>query len=152
MSAVAVLARAHRTLACVVGEGIGVPIPGMAVLRLLACRESATIGEIAEVGRVDVSVVSRQVSSLVDLGLVEREIAETDRRVRTLRLTDAGHEMYRRMTTELQARADVGFDGWSSEELVRAAAALRRVGEAIERSSTADLPATTGPPPRAPAG
>ena len=117
MTAIVSLARAQRTLAGVVSEAVGLPRPGLGLLRLLACRDSATIGEIATTLGVDQSVASRQVSVLVDLGFVERDVDAADRRVRPLRLTAAGHEVYARAMADIQARAAVGFAGWSAADL-----------------------------------
>ncbi|MCL2090617.1 MAG: MarR family winged helix-turn-helix transcriptional regulator [Micrococcales bacterium] len=143
MTAVASLARAQRTLACVVSEVVGLPSPGLGLLRLLTCHGSATIGEIATTLRVDQSVASRQVSALVDRGLVERAVDATDRRVRPLRLTAAGRDVYAQAVAEIQARAAVGFAGWSAADLDAVTALTRRLAEAIERSAVA--PGVPGP-------
>ncbi len=146
MTAVASLARAQRSLACVVSEAVGLPSPGLGLLRLLTCHGSATIGEMATTMGVDQSVVSRQVSALVDRGLVERAVDAADRRVRPLRLTAAGHGVYAQAVAEIQARAEVGFAGWSAADLDEVSALTRRLSEAIERSAAA--PGV--PPPDAP--
>ncbi len=148
MTAAASLARAQRTLACVVSEAVGLPSPGLGLLRLLTCQGSATIGEIATTMRVDQSVASRHVSALVDRGFVERAVDATDRRVRPLRLTAAGHEVYERAVAEIQARAGVGFAGWTAADFDDVTVLTRRLSEAIERSAAApglprpDLPTT----------
>lgn len=137
MTAVALLARAQRTLACTVSETVGLPSPGLGLLRLLACRDSATIGEIAATLRVDQSVASRQVSVLVDRGLVERDVDAVDRRVHPLRLTAAGRDVHAQAVAEIQARAEVGFAGWSTADLDEVTVLVRRLAEAIERSTAA---------------
>ncbi|MCL2466353.1 MAG: MarR family winged helix-turn-helix transcriptional regulator [Micrococcales bacterium] len=137
MNAIVSLTRAHRALACAVSEAVGLPSPGLGLLRLLTCCESVTISQIATTLRVDQSVASRQVTALVDRGLVERDIDTADRRVHPLRLTDAGREVYARAVAEIAARAEVGFAGWSAAELDEVAAGARRLAEAIERSVSA---------------
>lgn len=137
MTAVASLARAQRTLAAVVSEAVGLPSPGLGLLRLLTCRGSATIGEIAATLRVDQSVVSRQVSMLVDRGFVERAVDVADRRVYHLRLTDAGRDVHAQAVADIQARAEIGFAGWSPADLDQATALIRRLAESIDRSATA---------------
>jgi len=141
MMAIAALTRAHRALAFAVSEAVGLPSPGLGLLRLLARRDSATISQIATTLRVDQSVASRQVTVLVDRGLVERDVDASDRRVHPLRLTDAGREVYAQALAQTQARATIGFAGWSVEELDEVTALTLRLAEAVERSASAGLSA-----------
>jgi len=137
MTAIALLVRAQRLLVCAVGEAVDLPAPGQGLLRLLVQHDALTTGEIAAKLRVDVSVVSRQMSALVDLGLVERTVDAADRRVHRLCLTAAGREAHARVTAEFQARAEVGFAGWTTADFDAVVALTRRLAEAVERSAAA---------------
>lgn len=146
MTAIALLSRAQRALVCAVGESVGLPPHGIALLRLLARCASLTTGDIAAALRVDVSVVSRQVSAMVDLGLVERTVDPADRRVHRLGLTGAGRDAHARVNAEIGARAEVGFVGWTAADLDEVATLTRRLADAVERSAAVSG-ARAGPPP-----
>ncbi|WP_159806523.1 MarR family winged helix-turn-helix transcriptional regulator [Cellulomonas citrea] len=141
------LNRAQRAVAQAIHESVDAPVAGVAIVRMLARHEPRTLGEVAAALRVDLSVASRQVSCLVDQGMVERSIDDADRRIRTLRLTEAGRELSERVGAELARRTAIGFASWTVEELHEAVGVLERLAEAVAASSR------TGPaaPPSAPA-
>lgn len=129
------LNRAQRAVAQAIHESVEAPVAGVAIVRMLARHEPRTLGEVAAALRVDLSVASRQVSCLVDQGMVERSIDDADRRIRTLRLTDAGRELSERVGAELARRTAVGFASWTVEELHEAVGVLERLAEAVAASS-----------------
>jgi DNA-binding MarR family transcriptional regulator len=96
------------------------------------------VSDLAEVMYVDVSTVSRQVSALVDLGLVERLSDPADRRAQLLSLTAEG----RRVLRELREHRDAWLAGvladWTQDEVAGFAAHLQRFADDVEqhRSST----------------
>lgn len=53
---------------------------------------AARVSDVAAALHVDISVASRQVRALEEIGLVSRCVSEHDRRAHTLALTAAGHE------------------------------------------------------------
>ncbi|GEL95768.1 MarR family winged helix-turn-helix transcriptional regulator [Cellulomonas composti] len=108
------------------------------VVRLLN-REPRHVGDIASALRVDTSVASRQVSLLVDAGLVERTVDADDRRVRTLRLTDSGRARAAAVERALIRHTDRVVADWTPDE-------VRDTVRAIDRLSTA-LDALDAPPP-----
>ena len=99
----------------------------MAIARLLDSVGEVGVGEVAEALRVDMSVASRQVSDLVTAGLVERTVANGDRRVRQLRLTAAGRVLAEDLHVVMHRVADETFADWSPEDLHDAAATLDRL-------------------------
>jgi DNA-binding MarR family transcriptional regulator len=90
-------------------------------------------------------VASRQTSALVDAGYAERSTPGTpgtDRRVRTVRLTELGRTFTAGTKQALDDRAAAVFSGWSVEDLMSAAAQIERVADTV-----AALGATAHPVP-----
>lgn len=129
------LNRAQRSAALTVHDRVGAPMAGVAIVRMLARREPLTLGEVAAALRVDLSVASRQVTGLVELGVVERQIDGADRRIRSVRLTDRGRELSDRISAELLRLSAIGFADWTQDELRTAGAVLERVARAMERAA-----------------
>ncbi len=107
----------------------------LSIARLLDQAGEAGVGDIAEKLRVDMSVASRQVSELVDAGLVERTVADCDRRARSLRLTPEGRTYAERIRAVLSRRTDEVFADWSAEDLAAAARVFERMVESTARVS-----------------
>jgi len=147
--------RLQREIAHTIAKDHGGNRAAMSVARLLEQLGEASVGDIAQAMRVDLSVASRQVSELVDAGLVERTVAEGDRRARNLRLTAEGHAYAGRLRASLRRWTDEVFAGWTPAELsvaadvyerfVACAAAASGCGDAFDRPRP-DHPvgATTG--------
>jgi DNA-binding MarR family transcriptional regulator len=109
--------RAQREIGAQLARSMDLPRAGLGILRYLKSSGSVTTGCAAQFLRVDLSVASRQVSALVDAGLVRRTVDHDDRRTRTLELTEAGHtkvEAIRAAITELMAET---FETWDPQEL-----------------------------------
>ena len=85
------------------------------------------MSDIAHTLRVDISVASRQVSQLVDDGLVERAVDDGDRRVRTIRLSPAGRSLAVEIAAVLDRRAGEVFADWTNDELATATTTLDRL-------------------------
>jgi len=81
--------------------------------------------------RVDVSVASRQVSALVDAGLVRRTVDDDDRRARTLELTDDGREFAEASFRRIDDLVSEAFSDWSDEDLADATTRIRSVAAAL---------------------
>ena len=117
------------------------------LIRLLARRGALGVGEIAHTMRVDVSVVSRQVSHLVEEGWVERTVDPDDRRARTLRLTADGEALAARMLDVRDGAMQAVFAEWAPDDLDQAAAVLHRIAATIDAArlrEQAPALATTG--------
>jgi DNA-binding MarR family transcriptional regulator len=99
----------------------------LAALGLLERYAPVRVSELAEVARVDTSVVSRLAKSLEQNGLVERSSDPSDGRAHRLQLSDEG----RRVLAEGRARmARLVADrlaGWSRDDLERLTGDLTRL-------------------------
>lgn len=99
---------------------------GMIVLQTIVRKGPVTATGLVQMLDMDKAVVSRQVSRLRDLGLIEATPAEEDRRVNLLTPSPRAEALL----TELRARNAIAyqerFDGWSPEQLVTLRDALHR--------------------------
>lgn len=87
------------------------------------------LSSLAECVHADVSTVSRQVSTLVDHGLVERRPDEQDRRAALLAATDAGLELFRSIRHERNAMFNEVLAGWTDEETATFTSLLSRFND-----------------------
>jgi DNA-binding MarR family transcriptional regulator len=130
-----------RTLEC--GRG------GLSVIRILE-RGPRQVGDLAHLLRVDVSVASRQVAALAEAGLVDRDVPATDRRARTVALTDAGRALAARSAESAVDLADAIFADWDDTDLRAATAQFRKVADAVVRHHVALAARPSTPPTAAP--
>ncbi|MEN0130896.1 MAG: MarR family winged helix-turn-helix transcriptional regulator [Brevundimonas sp.] len=103
----------------------------LAVIRTLDANGPMAVGDIAHLLRVDISVASRHVSLMADDGYVERQVDPTDRRVRTIALSERGQVRTREIEAALEARTRTVFDDWTEPELDEAIAVLRRLAATV---------------------
>ena len=129
--------RALRESSLGVAREVGCSKGTFAIVRILERRGTLQVSDIAHILRVDISVASRQVSQLVDDGLVERTVDDADRRVRTIRLSPAGRALATEIAGVLERRAHEVFADWSTQELADAAATLDRLTTTIARLAPA---------------
>jgi DNA-binding MarR family transcriptional regulator len=87
--------------------------------------------DLADAFGMDKGGVSRQVQSLVDLGLVERKPAPEDRRAILLDATDEGRERLDAMSRSRRDRFDGRLAEWTDEELSSFAARLAAYNQAL---------------------
>ena len=132
------LTRAQREAAARIARELDWPRAGLGVVRLLRKCGPVQLSDVAGRLRVDMSVASRQVSALVDAGLVRRTVDDDDRRARTLELTDEGRALADESVEHFGALVAQTFEGWSPGELEQAAHHLRRVAAAIIRPEKED--------------
>ncbi|MGY1771403.1 MarR family winged helix-turn-helix transcriptional regulator [Blastococcus sp. SYSU D00813] len=88
---------------------------------------------------LDKSTVSRQVSSLVDLGLVSREADPTDGRAQVLTPSPQGAAQLARIREARRARWEEDLSHWPVEDVARLGELLgrfNRLGEAQARTAT----------------
>lgn len=87
--------------------------------------------ELAErLGR-DYTTVSRQVSRLEAMGLVEREVLADDRRVRKVAITAKGKAMTDRVDAARERLARKVFAEWSRHDVVELMRLMRRLADAL---------------------
>ncbi len=77
-------------------ERTGLPFSRIRILSRLA-RRSMTVKEIAHAATIDAPAATVAVNDLEDRGLVVRETDPTNRRCKTVSLTDAGREMAKKI-------------------------------------------------------
>ncbi|QSR32772.1 MarR family transcriptional regulator [Nocardioides sp. S5] len=87
--------------------------------------------DLADAFGMDKGGVSRQVQSLVDLGLVERKPAPEDRRAILLDATDDGRERLDAMSRSRRDRFDGRLAEWTDEELSSFAAQLSAYNQSL---------------------
>ena len=120
------LSRAQREAAARIAHELDWPRAGVAVLHLLDRCGPASLSDIAARQRVDLSVASRQVSTLADAGYV----------VRTVELTDSGRALAAEATEQYSILIDQAFAAWSPEDLAEATRTLDRLVDTISADTT----------------
>ncbi|GAA1718456.1 MarR family transcriptional regulator [Isoptericola hypogeus] len=125
------LSRAQREAAMRVARDLDLPRAGLGALHLLTRCGRVQLGDVAAKLRVDVSVASRQVSALVDAGLVRRTIDDDDRRARTLELTDAGRDFAEESFRRIDDLVSESFSDWTEKDLADATSRIRSVAAAL---------------------
>ena len=89
------------------------------------------------VGR-DYTTVSRQVSKLRSLGLVERRGSTTDRRVNEAVLTPKGKAMTDRVDAARERIGRVVLDAWDARDIDELARLMRKFADALNAEAAAD--------------
>jgi DNA-binding MarR family transcriptional regulator len=95
------------------------------------------IGRFGPIGVVDLAdragrdytTVSRQVAKLESLGLVEREAAEGDKRVREAVITASGREMARAIDRAQDRLLTAMLSDWRQEDIATLAPLLRKLAD-----------------------
>lgn len=135
VDAIARLQRVQRDVASEMARELDCPRAALSALWLLDKRGEMGIGDLAQHLHVDISVASRQVTQLVDAGHAERTTPDapgTDRRVRTVRLTEQGRAFTAGTKRSMDERAAEVFGGWTPGDLRDAAAVLEKVSDAVQ--------------------
>jgi MarR family 2-MHQ and catechol resistance regulon transcriptional repressor len=76
--------------------------------------------------------ISVAVDRLFKKGLVSRVEAESDRRVRTVSITERGRELFAPLLTQQSALVEVAFQDVSPEEQIKLEDLLKRIGKRAE--------------------
>jgi DNA-binding MarR family transcriptional regulator len=87
--------------------------------------------QLATALRLDMSVVSRHVSELVNAGYVERHVDESDRRAALLSLTPAGQAALDSALDRLDEHFRERFTDWDDADLLHLADSLQRLREEL---------------------
>lgn len=101
------------------------------ILTHLATNGPMRGADLSDAFGMDKSGVSRQVQSLVDLGLVERRPDEEDRRAILLDATDEGRRRLAEVSRSRSDRFDERLGDWSDAELSAFAARLAAYNSAL---------------------
>ncbi len=100
-------------------------------------REQCRISDLAAMFQSELSTVSRQVSSLVDLGLVSKEPDPRDRRAQVLALTEDGCALLRDIRALRDAWINALLADWTETDRELLASLLARFGDAVESHTLA---------------
>jgi len=92
------------------------------------------VSDLADRLYADVSTVSRQVTHLAGLGLIERVPDPEDGRAHLLSLTDAGATLLVDLRRSRDAWLASLLEGWSDTDVADFAAYLQRFADAVDRS------------------
>ena len=94
--------------------------------------EPNRVSALAELIHSDVSTLSRQVSHLVHIGLVEKIGDPDDRRAQLLSLSPQGREVIDEIVKRRGEWFEVLLKGWSEEDAATFLALLERFGDDVE--------------------
>lgn len=109
---------ANRRFEAIQAQAVGADVTraGYAVLRSLHDRGPSTVRQVAEASSMDAATASRQVSQLVEIGVVDRRANAEDSRSVVVELTTFGREVYRAIV-EYRLRVLASVVGeWSDED------------------------------------
>lgn len=103
------------------------------VLRTLSLTlDGLRLSDLAEVGGLDVSTMSRRVASLIERGLVHKDQHPSDRRAAVLTVTQAGRD---RLSAERSRRVALitnTLSEWDASDMDQLAGMLCRLNASIE--------------------
>lgn len=106
--------------------GLRVELPAFTVLTSLEEHGPVRASDLADLLRLDLSGISRQVSGLEREGWVERARDPADSRAQLLRVTPAGLAVVQRIRQDRAALLGELLPGWTDAELHAFAEVLRR--------------------------
>jgi DNA-binding MarR family transcriptional regulator len=89
--------------------------------------------DLVDLFSIDKGAVSRQVSALLELGLIERSPDPEDRRAAILAITEEGSSRLTRIAESRRAEVIDRLSGWSDEDLKGFVAAMARYNSELER-------------------
>ena len=116
--------------------------PGMMILQTILRRGPVTATGLGSILDMDKAMVSRQVTKLRSLGLVDAKEAESDRRVILLTASETAHSAIEGIQARISADYLVRFAEWSEDELAQLQMLMHRF------NATAEDPRGEGPATR----
>jgi DNA-binding MarR family transcriptional regulator len=99
--------------------------------------------ELAACLHADISTISRQVTALVDAGLVERTVDEEDRRPTILRLTEGGQGVFTTMRRDRERMLALVLADWPARDVATLATLLGRFNDDFDAARPAVISALT---------
>ncbi len=124
-----------NAIAGLYGDRFGLGIPDWRVMAVLARFPGSSAQQLVERTRMDKVAVSRAVNRLADRDLLQRDVADDDRRRSELSLSEDGWEIYGQIVplaqdyeAQLMARIDAGHRGLLGEML----AELQQAAESLQ--------------------
>jgi DNA-binding MarR family transcriptional regulator len=114
------------------------PTASLATLALIERQGPARVSDLADVARVDASVVSRIAKTLEQSGLVDRHSDPADGRAHRLEISATGRSVLEAGRREMAGRLAARLDGWTDDELAQLNAALLRLLRDLGRAPVHD--------------
>lgn len=114
---------------------LGLDRAGYLLLRTLERIGPASINTIAGAVGLDGSTVTRQVSAMKDLGLVERKTNPGDRRSCIISPTNAGRELMRHMRRIRRTNLDAMTRDWTEDDRNSLGRLLGKLNDSISRAT-----------------
>jgi DNA-binding MarR family transcriptional regulator len=119
----------------------GMDRAGYLLLRTLERIGPASINTIAAAIGLDGSTVTRQVSAMKELGLVERQINPGDRRSCIISPTTTGRAMMRQVRRHRRTSLDDVTSDWSEDDRTTLGRLLAKLNDSIARATGCGAPA-----------
>jgi DNA-binding MarR family transcriptional regulator len=128
-----VLLGRSRALSTELARHVHPDVDTASYVMLMQLREWGAVraADAAERTGFDKSTVSRQLSKLEELALIERVTDPDDGRARLVQLTETGRERLDRVRAERQQRLHERFDTWSTSDLHAFAELLVKLNETL---------------------
>lgn len=111
------------------------------ILQMIMKKGPITATELGHRLRMDKAMISRQVSQLRKLGLVESELAAEDRRVTLLTGTELARTRLDEVRGKMSQQYQQRFDGWKPEEIVALRDLLHRFNSGSDFFTEFESPA-----------
>ncbi len=104
---------------------------------LMALNDTGTsrASDLVEMFSIDKGAVSRQVQTLLELGLIERSPDPDDRRALILAITDEGRRRLAKISAARREQVGARLHDWSEQELRSFVSSLARYNAALEETS-----------------
>jgi DNA-binding MarR family transcriptional regulator len=130
-----VLVRRIRRLIAVRARMVHPDLSPVAYSMLMALNDSGPrrASDLVDLFSIDKGAVSRQVSALLELGLIERSPDPEDRRAAILAITEEGSNRLTRIAESRRREVIERLSGWSDEELKDFVSAMARYNNELER-------------------
>ncbi|QIX27337.1 MarR family transcriptional regulator [Nocardioides sp. JQ2195] len=103
------------------------------ILCLLADEGPQRLGAIAQTFRLDPSTITRQVQTVVRLGLAEKSVDENDRRASLLELTELGAAAVAEARDHRREMLDRLLAAWTPDERAEFLRSLQRFNATVEK-------------------
>lgn len=107
-----------------------------AILSLLACHRSLTMGEISKRISCVNSNITSVIGRMIDKEIVKKETDKQDRRIVKVGLTEKGHEIYQSIAPEHHSFFSSVFDCLEENEFVELNNLLAKINKNLKCTST----------------
>lgn len=130
-----VLMKAHRSLAALMEHSIaslGIGLSDFMILEALLHKGTMNISQLGEKVQLANASMTAAIDRLVQRGLVERQSAGADRRVRTVDLTPCGRALIRKLYAKHEKDIDALMESICQSERASLRASLKKLGLAAQ--------------------